>query len=193
MAEREEIWVLAVHYSRLQGLRAVPPGLILLLVTLWANFASGPSRNILIPIIISILGALLYELIDHYNKNSFGQTRPKKGDRVKDILIQFLVGVLALVPDSLVELVFVALFTYGYLKTARSGKPSRLYPLVLAGLITLVRLSPLFGMGPWWQVLGMREQMEGVLVLISAIGLFWGILDHLYLRSKQPLGGADHG
>ena len=200
MAEREEIQFLTANYFTLQGLRAVPPGLTLLLVTLWANFTTRPSRIIYIPLLVIALGAALYWFIDRYYKNRYGQAIPKQEDRLRYVLIQILAGALGLaafwadtrylVPVSLIGLVFAAGFTYEFLRSANSGKGSgRVYHLILGVLIALVSFSPLFGLEPWWRALGLRGQLVGVIVVVSGIVLAAGVLDHFYLRSRLQVEG----
>ncbi|MFO7944728.1 MAG: hypothetical protein R6U51_10565 [Anaerolineales bacterium] len=151
-------------------------------------------------LLVIALGPALYWFIDRCYKNRYGQARPKQEDRLRYVLMQILAGALGLaafwadtrylVPASLIGLVFAAGFTCEYLRTARAGNDGRrLYTLAFAALITLVSLSPLFGLGPWWRVLGMRGQLVGVIVVVSGIVLAAGALDHFYLRSRLPVEG----
>ncbi|MFO8036084.1 MAG: hypothetical protein R6U57_05610 [Anaerolineales bacterium] len=200
MADREEIQFLAVHYYQLQGLRAVPPGLTLLLVTLWANFTSRPSKTIYIPLLVVALGAALYWFIDRTYKNRFGQVRPKQEDRLRELLVQILAAALglaafwldtrSLIPVSLIGLVFAGGFAYEFLRFAWSRKGSgRVYHLIFGAMIALVSLSPLLRMGPWWKAVGMRGQMVGVIVIVGLLVVAAGVVDHLYLRRSLPVEG----
>ena len=191
---------MTANFLTLQGLRVVPPGLTLLLVTLWANFTSRPSRTIYVPLLVVALGAGLYWFIDCTYKSRFGQVRPKREDRLREILIQILAAGLglaafwldtrSLVPVSLIGLVFAGGFFYEYLRSKRSRKDSgRLYHLVFGALIAAVSLSPLLRMGPWWKAVGMRGQMVGVIAIISVVVIAAGVVDHLYLRRSLPVEG----
>lgn len=198
MSTRDKIHFIAANYSQLQGLRAVPPGLVLLSLTLWANFTSGPSRNLITPILLAVTGALLYWIIDRYYKDRFGATQPKREERLMEIIRQILFGItglaafwvdtLALIPLSLIGFVFALSYLYEYIRISRiqQGKGLSIY-LIFAGLITLVSISPSFGLSQWWTAIGMREQMVGVIVVTSVLVILSGILGHHYLRKSLPV------
>src|SRR5512146_1312414 len=68
------IQFLAANYSRLQGLRGLPLGLLLFAVTVWAALQRGPApRPILIPLALGTVTAILYWWIDRYYKQAFGK------------------------------------------------------------------------------------------------------------------------
>jgi hypothetical protein len=73
MPDLEKIRFLTVNYSRLQGLKAVPLGLLLFLTVLWTNARYGPAKDLTLPLLMLMGGMLLYAVIDRYYKKTYGR------------------------------------------------------------------------------------------------------------------------
>jgi hypothetical protein len=194
---------IAANYCRLQGLRAVPVGAYLLLITLWAAFRPG-DLSLTLP--VTLLCALAYWIIDRYYTKSFG----KVSHGIKSGLIEAAVSIgfglltlLAFVAETSLKLPFspVGLAIAGalltdYLLASRSAgaKTLRYYPenVVSAAIIFLMSLLPLSGW-EWWLAFGIRSSLLALLIFIGMIMIASGALGHFrFIRSIAASGTESH-
>ncbi|MGB8982102.1 MAG: hypothetical protein WCC12_09515 [Anaerolineales bacterium] len=197
-----QLQFIAANYSKLQGLRQVPVGLLVAAVSIWALDHQG---DLGLPIVLTLAAALLYWLIDRYYVNTFGRIRPTAQMRVWEITASVLAGLLALLafwldtaqdlPFSGVGLVFAAELFMDFWRATSSVKRRsfNLYPenLVAAGLILLLSLLPLTGLA-WWEVLGLPSQLLGMLMIIGILLVVAGIWGHVRVTRALPAGEAKH-
>ncbi|HEX9027731.1 MAG TPA: hypothetical protein VF823_01070 [Anaerolineales bacterium] len=204
MRDLNEIRFLAAGYPSLHGLKLVPLGLLLIGITVWANFQQGPARDFTIPIVTTLGLAILYWRIDRYYARTFGSVRQKPGSLRLLWLLMAAGAVLALAAawidarlkwqGALVGLVMAAGLLVDYLRITWTIQGRRLlyYP-VLAVLMVLISLLQLLGGAAWWPALGVRPYL-GMMIVFGLVILACGILSHLFLvQALPPKLEADHG
>ncbi len=187
-----QIRFMAANYSKLQGLRALPPGILAVFVAVWALYNQGPTADLSEPIVVTIGAVLLYWLIDRYYRLVFGQVRHTPHQRKWEFILSAGFGVLALLafildttkmlPISTLGLVLSASF-FEYIWRANISewrKILSLFPenIVASILITIISLLPLFGIS-WWHILGIKSQIVGVFMIFGIVIILTGILGHL--------------
>jgi hypothetical protein len=195
-----QIQFIAANYSKLQGLRQVPVGLLVTAVSIWALDHQG---DLGIPLLLTLAAALLYWRIDRFYVSTFGRIRPTAKMRVWEMVASVAAGILALaafwldtayeLPFSAVGLVFAAALVDDFLRATHPLKKRSfgLYPenLTAACLILLLSLLPLTGWN-WWQALGFPEQILGVLIFIGIVLVVAGVWGHLRVTRALPAGEA---
>jgi hypothetical protein len=187
---------LSENYGALHGLNAVPIGLALFLVSLWANLVHYPVRSLLPPVVMAVVLLLLSVLVDRYYKRTYGQVRPVSAQRRRNLLLQVAAGTLGLaafladvslhLPVSFIGLLFVAMFLF--------DKPPVRFPLnrfsavrlVSAVLILLVSLLPLLLGRDWWSALGVRSAIVGVTMFVGLLMVLQGLLWHIFFVRALP-------
>jgi hypothetical protein len=207
VAAVEKIRFLTVNYSRLQGLKAIPPGLLVFLVVLWANAQTGPARDLTLPIVGLIVGVFFYALTDWYYHRTFGRVEQTGRSLAVDVIFATAFGVIALgaeivdgksvIPISFFALVFAAGLAIDYVRMCRlSGvKNLAIFPagLFCIGLITLSAFLPLLGKTTV-QELGFRSPLFLVYGVDGILVTLFGLAGHLFLvRSMPRAGEVGHG
>ncbi len=195
-----QIRFMATNYSRLQGLRMVPVGLLVVSVSVWAMDHQG---DLSLPILLTLGAALLYWLIDRFYVNRFGRIRQTARMRSWEIAVSILSGLLALLafwldtahdlPFSALGLLFAVVLFEDFWRATRSGKERsfRLYPenFIAASLILVLSLLPLTGLA-WWERLGWQSQLLSMLTIIGILLILAGIWGHIRLLRILPAGKA---
>ena len=158
MQDIQKIRFLTLNYSKLQGLKGFPIGLLLLLTVLWENVQHGPARNITLPLLFTLGSAILYWWIDRYYKIHYGRVESTSSQKRVDYFTAMLGGIAGLVafyidtsahlPVSMVGLVFAAAILFEYLRICRLGKNAySLWQMVISFTIVLgANLLPLLGL-----------------------------------------------
>jgi hypothetical protein len=194
----KRIQFLAFNYSRLQGLRGLPPALTLFAVVVWANWSSGPApRPILFPLLLAVAGMFAYWLIDRYYKKGYGRVVQAPRGHL-EWLIAVGGGVLGLaafvidvtvhaLPFLVVGLFMAIAILCDYLMLMRFSRARYLpiYP-ILALLIAVSSILPVFGLSGWWKAIGVKNQLLGVLVVSSALMAASSIVSHIYFTHLLP-------
>ena len=86
-----QIQFIAANYSRLQGLRAVPVGMLVIFASVWAMYNQG---DLGVPLVAVVGSILLYWLIDHYYANVFGRIKQTQNpnDKIEGAKIGLIAG-----------------------------------------------------------------------------------------------------
>jgi hypothetical protein len=207
MPNLEKIRFLTLNYSRLQGLKAVPPGLLLFLVVLWSNGQSGPARDLTLPLLWLLAAAVLYGLIDWYYHRTYGRVEQTRQAYWVDVSLSTMFSLLALAafvvdvetrtPVSLFALVFAVGLLLDYFRMLRLAgvKTLTIFPagLLCIGEMALSAFLPLLG-EPALAILGFRSPLFLVYAVDGIITVVYGMAGHLFLvRSMPPAGEASHG
>ncbi len=191
---------IAANYSNLQGLKAVPIGLLLLLVVLWANTQTGPASDLSLPLLLALGAAALLWAIGRYYRARFGRVEHTPRQKRFELILGVLGSALGLgafildttlrLPFSLIGLAFAAAVVAEYLRMQWYAPGRYLLPLSLASFAVLLVVSilPLLGAGAWWLRLGLRVQLYGVLVVAGAVVALNGLVGHAYLTRQLPHG-----
>ncbi len=206
MPTLEKIRFLTVNYSRLQGLKAIPSGLLLFLVVLWTNGQKGATRDLTLPLLWLFLGVVLYGVIDWYYRRTYGRVEPTRRALWTDVILSTIFSLVALaafaidvefkMPVSIFALIFAAGLLLDYFRMLRLAgvKSLTVFP---AGLLCILEMAlsaflPLLG-EPAFAAIGFRSPLFLVYAVDGIITVIYGIAGHLYLvRSMPPAGEVRH-
>lgn len=195
-----QIQFLAANYSRLQGLRMVPVGSLVLFVAIWINARQGDLGG---PILAVAGAILLYWLADRYYTNVFGRVTPTPSQLRRDLIVSVTFSVLAMLafmldtteilPISALGLIFAgALFVDFWLATRSvQGDAFALFPenFVAALVIIVFSILPVFGIS-WWQSIGFDSQVNGILAMNGLVLIVAGIWGHIRITRDLSTGEA---
>ena len=194
-----QIRFITANYSRLQGLRAIPFGILSVFVSVWSIYNHGPTARLSQPILVAILAALLYWFMDRYYNQVFGQVKQTPRQRKQEIILSISCGALALLafmldtteilPISTLGLVLATSLLEYFWRVNKSEwkKIPRLFPenIVGAGLIVVLSLLPWFGIS-WWIILGIKSQIVGIFMVFGILIIVTGVWGHIRLLRILP-------
>lgn len=180
---------IAANYSRLQGLRSVPVGVLAVATGVWVSLPAGQDGDLGAPLVMIAIAALAYFLVDRYYARTFGQVYPTGKERNREIFVSVLMGVLAflaflfdtadILPISAFGLVFAAAlfieFSRSFGKLSFQSAPEAFIAPILVGVAALLPALGIF----WWQPLGFQFSLAGMLVLVGVLMTISGIIGHL--------------
>jgi hypothetical protein len=196
MQDVQKIRFLTLNYSKLQGLKSFPIGLLLLVTVLWANVQRGQARNITLPLLFVIGTSLLYWWIDRYYKIRYGRVESTSRQKRVDYFTGVLGGIAALaafvmdttyrLPVSMVGLVFVGVILVEYLRIRHLANSAySLWQMIISFSIVLgASLLPLFGLKNIWQAVGLRSHLYIVLVITSIVLMVMSLAGHIYFTRQ---------
>ncbi len=188
---------LAANYSTLQGLKIVPLGLWITFIAIWIDRQDNSSRDLGLPLLLLLVAAALTIFINHYYKRTFGQVTPSREDSRRNIVLSILLAILAygaFIVDSARWLPFstygllVSIFTLEeYIRLTLRYKDQFFLPyLILSILVTIVSLLPLFTPFKFWNALGIRDSLDGILLIIGILTVITGVFSHFYFLRYLP-------
>lgn len=201
MNNMREIRFVATNFSNLQGLKAIPLGILLILVSLWANGLEQAAgfTDLLIPIVEAIGCFVLIYVIDRYYRRTFGRVQRTPESLRLEGLISVIGGVIALgavwldmtrmLPLSLVGLVFAVGLLADYIRITWlvKGRFLLYYPIG-ALIMAVVSVLPLIGLPDWWHACGLVSQMIGITITVGFLSIIAGIWGHIFLvRTLSPV------
>jgi hypothetical protein len=207
MTELRSLRFVTINYSRLQGLKVVPSGLLLFLISLWTNAQQERERDLSLPLIFLFGGILVYAVIDGYYRRTFGRVEQTMRALWTDVIFSTAFSVVVLLavvwdmswlgPISLFPLVFASGLLLDYLRMLRlaGNLPIATLPaaLICIGLIALSAFLPLAGADAW-KAAGFRTPLFAVFSLNGILIVLYGLVGHLFLvRSMQPKGEVERG
>jgi hypothetical protein len=207
MTNLEKIRFLTVNYSRLQGLKVIPWGLLLFLIVLWTNAQITPARDLTLPLKWLLAGVILYALIDGYYRKTYGRVEPTGRDFWVDVILStgfsiiavgaFMLDTRSMIPVSLFALVFALGLIFDYARMIRLAGVTNatIFPtgLLCIGEIALSAFLPLLGESALGGF-GFRSPIFLVYAVDAIIIVIYGVAGHLYLvRSMLSAGEVDHG
>jgi hypothetical protein len=193
---------LAANYSNLQGLKAVPLGLLLILVVYWANGLKGRATDLTLPILLSLGILVLILAISRYYQVHYGKIEKKPSQKKVEFWLgaaggglglgAFIVDNLFHLPFSATGLVFAAATVAEYLRMQWYAPGRYLLPgsAVCFLIILVTSLLPLLGAGEWWKLLGLRAQLFGVLFVVGVVMVISGLIGHLFFVRHLPVQEA---
>jgi hypothetical protein len=198
-----QIRYMAANYSRLQGLRTLPIGMLLIYVSIWSLYNQGSTADLGTPILVAIAAALLYWITDRYYNHVFGQVKPSSGNRKWEFIVSVILGVLAFLafvldtarflPISVLGLVFAVCFLEYLWRTDRSEwkKVFLFFPenVVAAAVLTIISLLPLIGISVW-EAIGIQWQLVGVLMTVGIVIIITGVWGHIRMTRTLSTGEA---
>ncbi|MBI5841649.1 MAG: hypothetical protein HZB19_16275 [Chloroflexi bacterium] len=199
-AELSKIRFVAANYSRLQGLREVPVGMLVVFVSIWAMYNHGPTADLTAPFLAAFGAALLYWLIGRYYNRVFGRVKQTRQQLNREIIASVVFSLLALlafwldaamqIPVCALGLVFAAALFENFWRATESvrSKAAALFPENLAAAIVILIISilPLFGIS-WWEFFGLKSQVVSVFMVIGVVIILAGIWGHLRILRALPM------
>lgn len=189
---------LAANYSNLQGLKSIPLGLFLPIVVIWANMQKGSASNLTLPILFSIAMIVLFIGIQRYYLTRFGRIDRTPNQKRMEVILGVLGGIIGLaafaldtrfdLPVSTVGLVFAGAIVAEYLRMQWYAPGNYLLPLSAASFVIMLVVSilPLLGLSNWWQLLGLRTQLLGVLFVAGLVIVINGLIGHWFFVQQLP-------
>lgn len=198
MNDLDRIRMITVNFSTLQGLKMVPLGLLLTVISLWGNFGTGTWRRaVIFPGTCVVVAFFLYLLASWYYARYYGTVRPTAAMRRSQVIRGLLGGIVGLlafladitykVPVSFIGLVFGLASLAESLWVARqTGVRVEPVSIVVAALLAGLSLIPAAGLN-WWQPLGFRSLLFGVCVITGILFIVLGVWEHARLVKMLPL------
>jgi len=187
---------LSKNYSTLHGLKGVPLGLCLFLISFWANISHYPVKNISLPIVFALGSLLLFIAIDQYYKRTFGEVKQTFASRRAQWIEQFILGTLAIVafwidvtfnlPVNFIGLLFALSYLFDKPKITSPSNKYSIIKLVLSICMILASISPLFLGVNWWNTIGVRAPIIGVTMLVGMLGVIQGAIWHIFFVTSLP-------
>ena len=202
MPDLQKVRFLTANYSRLQGLKAVPPGILLFLIILWTNGQPGGNRDLTLPLLWLLVGIIFYALIDWYYRRTFGRVEQTGRAYWTDVIFSTAFSVIAIgafvvdtggwIPVSIFALVFAAGLLLDYIRMVRLAgvKSLTIFP---AGLLCIAEIAlsaflPLLG-EKTLGVFGFRDPTFLVYAVDGIITVVYGLAGHLFLVRSMPSAG----
>ncbi len=197
MNELDRIRMITVNFSTLQGLKMVPLGLLLTVISLWANFGTGTWRRVVIfPGACVVAAFFLYLLASWYYARYYGTVRPTAAMRRSQVirgllggmigLVAFLADITFKIPVSFIGLVLgLASLGESLWISRQTGVKVEPVSFGVAGLLAVLSLIPLAGAN-WWEPIGIRSLLIGVCVVTGILFVTQGIWEHTRLVRLLP-------
>lgn len=194
MQEIDRIRFVTTNFSNLQGLRNLPIGACLLVITICAsqNQSTDNGWSFLVSILTILICAALYYFIDRFYLAAYGRVKRTSQSRQLEWLVSILMGCFALIAFwvdvsltwqiSLFGLVFAAGLLIDNFRFTWFVKGARLifYPIG-AVFIAIISCLSVFGLSGWWLYFGFSDQLFAVVVFIALYVVFASIIGHLHL------------
>jgi hypothetical protein len=199
MKDLNQVRMITANFSTIQGLKMVPIGLMLLVITLWANFQSGPApRELYFPGGCIVVGSFFYWMVSRFYARTYGSVSPtrnqRRGEWIRGIicgaggLAAFWLDVSLKPSFSLIGLVFAGSILAEYVRLTWKVKNPilRYYPVSIL-LLILLSVLPVLGLA-WWETVGINSLMFGVCIVAGLVFIVLGVIAHLTLANWMPLG-----
>jgi hypothetical protein len=190
----------AANFPNLQGLKVLPLGLCLLVVSLWANAQPDAVRDwrLLGPVLAVAIAFALQWALERYYARRFGQVERTSVQRRREWVLGTFGALFALVafyldatlhwPVSLLGLMFAAVLFAEYARLRAEANGPFLILYLLTGLLLLAfSLMPLFGISDWWQSLGLHNDLVAMTALFGVVTIVLGLCGHVFLLRALPL------
>jgi uncharacterized membrane protein len=187
----------ATNFVQLQGLRILPIGFCVILVSIWSILQIDHRQTVVIPIIILGVSALAYWRVDRFYAHNYGRVKQTSRLRWKEITLMIVGGILGLAsfwvdntfrpPVSVVGLVFVAAMLTDYFRVnwRDDWREFWFYP-ASALLILVTDLLPVLVGPAFWPSLGIRSKLVGTFLVVGVLSIPLGVLSHRYFLSILP-------
>jgi uncharacterized membrane protein YoaK (UPF0700 family) len=189
---------ITLNYDRLQGLKALPPGLLLFGIILWTNGQTGRARDLSIPLLMFLCGVIVYALIDRYYRANYGRVEQPSKFLWLDVVLSTAAAILAMAgfaadmasafPISLYALIFAVILFFDYVRMVRrtGGLSLTIFTpaLLFIGLLALTALLPLAGRETW-KAIGFRSPYFLVYGVDGILISLYGIAGHLFLAGSM--------
>jgi len=200
MNNLKQIRMLTTNFPVFQGLKGIPLGLLLSILSMWASAQTGPAKDIVFPLGCSLVFICLYCIVHQFYNRIFGTVVRTNKQKIIEGMRGLVGGVIALLafwvdvslkPScSVLGLVFASALLVDYVSVTRQTKERLLlfYPAAALFMI-LLSVLPIFGIN-WWNPLGIKALMYGVCTVVGLLFIVLGVLMHISLE-KLLLGTVE--
>lgn len=200
MNNLKQIRMLTTNFPVFQGLKGIPLGLLLSILSMWASAQTGPAKDIVFPLGCSLVFICLYCIVHQFYNRIFGTVVRTNKQKIMEGMRGLVGGVIALLafwvdvslkPSfSVLGLVFASALLVDYVSVTRQTKEWLLlfYPAAALFMI-LLSVLPIFGIN-WWNPLGIKALMYGVCTVVGLLFIVLGVLMHISLE-KLLLGTVE--
>lgn len=180
---------LATNFSAYQGLKGIPLGLLLMLISFWASAQTAPGPALYFPVGITILFGYLYWLVNQFYTRVFGVVVPDNKLKIISRVGEISLGISALIAFwadvtyspafSILGLIFAGALLFDYRRVAGKSKDHLLlfYPIA-ALLMTVLSLIPMFNIN-WWEPLGIKALLYAVCATAGLLFVILGVVMHI--------------
>ena len=192
---------LSENYTLLHGLNAVPVGLILFLVSFWANAVQYPIKNFTLPIVLMLVFLIATIAVDRYYKHTFGEVKPLLAKRRQYWIVQSVCGLLGIaafwadisfhLPVNFIGLLFASLFLLDKPTVKLPLNKFSAVRLISSICIIFVSIAPLFFGKNWWNILGIRTTIIGVTMFVGILVAIQGVIWHIFFVNSLPTKEAN--
>jgi hypothetical protein len=190
----------AANFPSLQGLKVIPLGMCLLVVSLWANAQPDAVRDwrLLGPALALAVAFALQWALERYYARRFGRVERTPAQRRREWVLGAFGALFALVtfyfdvalhwPLSLLGLMYAAVLFAEYARLrAQANGPFLIVYLLAAVVLLALSLLPLGGISDWWQSLGLRNDLVAMTAVFGVLTIVLGLCGHLFLLRALPL------
>ena len=189
MSNLKQVRRLTTNFSMYQGLKGIPLGLLLLIISLWASAKTGPAPALLFPVGSSILFVYLYWIVNQFYNRVYGVVIPENRQKIITHICEAVIGVGALIAFwadvtispafSTLGLVFASALLVDYVRVARKTEERLLlfYPLAVL-LMTTLSLLPVFDIN-WWAPLGIKALIYAICATAGLMFTVLGLIVHI--------------
>jgi hypothetical protein len=196
MKDLNHVRMITTNFSTLQGLKMVPLGLLLLVISLWANAHHGTARDFLFPGGCVVAAFFIYWLVNRFYTQNYGIVLPTLKQRMREWILMLIGAVAGLAafwfdvsiksPVSLLGVVIAGAILADYVRIAWQVKGRALiyYPAA-ALLMILLSFLPIFGIN-WWKPIGIKALLLGVTIVTGLLFIIFGVLGHISLVNWLP-------
>jgi hypothetical protein len=193
MHKLDHVQSLTTNFSFFQGLKGIPLGLLLMVLSVWASAQTGPGPALLFPIgsVVVLLG--LYWIVCQFYQRVFGIVVQAKRRKTASYFREGFMGVAALVAFwidtslsisiSVLGLIFAGamLVDYGRVPEKTGNRLLWFYP-ASALLMLVLSLIPCFDLY-WWETLGFKALMYGITTAAGMLFIILGVVAHIALEN----------
>jgi hypothetical protein len=172
-----------------QGLKGIPFGLLLLIISLWASAKTEPAPMLFFPVGTSIVFVYLYWIVNQFYNRVYGVVIPENKQKIITHIGEVVIGVGALIAFwvdisisptfSTLGLVFASALLVDYVRVAPKTEERLLlfYPIA-ALLMTTLSLLPVFDIN-WWTPLGLKALIFAICATAGLMFAVLGVIVHI--------------
>jgi hypothetical protein len=193
MQKQSHVRSLTTNFSFFQGLKGIPLGLLLMVLSIWASAQTAPGPALFFPIgsVVVLLG--LYWIVYRFYQQVFGVVVQAKRRKTASTIREGLIGAAALaafwidtslsISISVLGLIFAGamLVDYGRVPGKTGNRLLWFYP---AGALLMLSLSliPFFNL-TWWETLGFKALLYGITAAAGMLFIILGVATHIALEN----------
>jgi hypothetical protein len=193
MNKLEQVRTLTANFSTYQGLKGIPLGLLLLIVSLWANAQTGLAPVLYFPMGISVIFVYLYWIVNQFYNRVYGVVVPENKQKIISYIREAVIGVGALTAFwvdvsispvfSTLGLVFASALLVDYVRVVWKTEERLLlfYPIA-AFLMLALSLVPVLDIN-WWAPLGIKALILAICATAGLMFTILGVITHISLEN----------